>query len=172
ESSNPHEDKVFQNIGSVKDIAFIKFQDNLFLLKTPELMSAWMIQALATGDKNPLPLLVSQPLKLKEPPSEETILALASFGFEVDNIGGDELVLRTFPQCLKNFPYKEHLEACLNQKSKSSGPLTESLKDVRVEDQAGWGHFHQKAIEGMTLPVLIELEIAVELTYDKIKKIL
>lgn len=154
-------------INTFKDCSLFSHKEKVYLLNTPKLMGTWLDHLITNGDKTPMPLLVSQPLRPSKEISPSLSKELLAIGFEIDNIGENNYVLRTFPQCLKNFPFKEYLEAFLNQ-AKSISELASFL----IEEQSSWSRQHKKALQDLSLPELIKEEIVVELTREKLLKLL
>lgn len=170
--SQINEEQEIQTLAHFGEIALYRIAKNVYAIKTPELMGQWLVHCLSTGDKTPMPLLVSQPLDLKRPLSTGALQALVEIGFEVDKIGPEDYVLRTFPGCLKNFPFRDYLQSFLNSVSSHDKNIVESLASVRLEEQATWGHYHKRALESMGIAALVNSDVAVEITKEKLEKIL
>lgn len=145
--------------------ALMRAGDSVYAVKTAPLMTLWLKDLLESGDKTPVPLLVSQPLELKKPAGEKTARALADIGFELDRIGPGDYALRTFPNCLKHFPYREYLSFFLQNGG-------ESFKDVLLPSQNGLDRHHLKAARRLGPARLVSEGAAVKITKEKLKKIL
>ena len=169
--AEPNRQPEFQTLINFGEFSLIKHREKIYAIKTPELMSAWFSQSLASGDKSPTPLLVSQPLDLTQRLAEADMIKLGELGFEVDQIGPDDYVLRTFPNCLKSFPFREYLQAMINL-APGGADFLKRVGQIRLEDQSQWQHHHAKAMESLGITELVKLNIAVELTKEKVKKLL
>lgn len=167
--SQPRPDNTseYNLLSTFEDCSIFSYEDKIYLVSTPELMAKWLGCLLSTGDKTPMPLLVSQPLKLLKKVPSPFQNQLLEIGFEIDDIGENNYVLRTFPQCLKNFPFKEYLESLLNQ-----GKTLNELSKLCIKDQTLWSRQHRKALEELSLPDLLKEDIVVELNRQRLKKLL
>ncbi|MCO4754221.1 MAG: DNA mismatch repair endonuclease MutL [Bacteriovoracaceae bacterium] len=164
------QEPVFQTLSAHEDCSLIKYEQKTFIVDTPKLMSIWLKDLLGKGDKTPMPLLVSQPLRLEKVISDNFMSELSEVGFEIDKIGQTDYVLRTFPQCLKNFPFKEYLEGFFNH-GVSEKSLS-SFYTYQVHDQKLWDRHHKKALEALSITELSKESVLVELTREKLKKLL
>lgn len=162
---NGEEEKI-QTLAHFGESALYKIENKIYGVKARELMALWLGELLTKGDKTPTPLLVSQPLELEKNLSDAQMGELESLGFEVDKIGATDFVLRSFPNCLKSFPFREYLQSYINN----------GLKDLAAVDlpidQSDYHHHHKKAIESIGITSLLEKGLATEVTGEKLKKLL
>lgn len=153
------------------DLALFKIQNKVYGVKTPQMMSLWFRETLKNGDKTPVPLLVSQPLELDIPLDESFLAKLSEVGFEMDRLGPKDYALRTFPSCLKHFPYQEYLQGYLAARPSENDPL-EALAHHIEKDQSRWIRHHKKALESLGIALLLKEKAAVEITRETLGKIL
>lgn len=135
----------------------------LFSLHRGKLMKHFFVKALGnptekSRQNSTIPLLVSRPLKTQLIPSAKQIAELKSYGFEIDFLSQNTLVLRSFPEGLKNFPFQSFLSVWIDSTPEKMN-FKDSLAKLSFDPKLVESSHITNLLEGSNLSELIEADI-------------
>lgn len=114
----PSTSEDFIPIKYFKKVSLYNIQKDIYLVKDFSIFQKLFFNAIlkSQGSENSIPLLISRPIKLKSSLTDEQIEFLNSLGYEVDILDGNTLMIRSFPETLKNYPYINFVEYLVRDK--------------------------------------------------------
>lgn len=107
-SSTTVDHKQWNFVLKTNDALIAYKEQNYYLFDNQNLLKIFIEDLFSkTSDFNPVPLLVSVPIESKQRVNNELLIKLNNFGFELDYLSDETLILRSFPKCLSDLPYGE-----------------------------------------------------------------
>lgn len=117
-----------------KKISLYKIQNKIYLVKDFKILQKLFVMAIkrAMNSEDTIPLLISRPIKLNHDLAKKQINFLSQLGYEVDILDGNTLMIRSFPEELKNYPYIKLVEYIIKKNVNHTNEI--QLKDLEPSD--------------------------------------